>query len=70
MEGGFLVMAAFTMAAMLGMPIFAYQFMASFIVILRRIKADQPLESEPYWACLFFALMMWTISGTIVAAAL
>ncbi len=55
-------------ASIVGMPFFAYQFVASFITILRRIKAEQPLGSETIWACTFFALMMWTISGTLLIA--
>ncbi len=55
-------------APIVGMPFFAYQFMASLIIILQRIKTEQPLGSEAIWACTFFALMMWTISGTLLMA--
>ncbi|MCR2805165.1 hypothetical protein [Paenibacillus soyae] len=56
-------------SALLLMPLFAGSFMGGFITILKCLKKDEPISGPALLASISFALMMWTLSATILLSA-
>lgn len=56
-------------SAILLMPIFAFVFIVTLITALKRLKLDEELLGIEYICGVAFALMMWTLSGSIMLAA-
>ena len=56
-------------SALFFMPLFAFIFIVTLIASLKRLKNNQELEGIVYICGIAFALMMWTLSGSIILSA-
>lgn len=56
-------------SALLLMPLYAAAFIGSFAHVLQCIKKEEPIAGPATLASISFALMMWTLSGTLLLAA-
>jgi hypothetical protein len=50
------------------MPIYAFCFIVSFAGLLRAIKKDASIDRYVFSSGIFFALIMWTLSASILMA--
>lgn len=58
--------AAILFSALLLMPIYAMVFIASLFNVLKKLKAGKEFQGVEVVCGISFALMMWTLSSTIV----
>lgn len=59
--------AAIMYSALFLMPVFAFVFMLTFLDVVKRIKERQSVDGFYVITCgISFALMMWTLSSTII----
>ena len=56
-------------SALIFMPIFAMVFIASLFNVLKKLKAGKEFQGVEVVCGISFALMMWTLSGTILLGA-
>lgn len=57
-------------SALFLMPVFAFVFMLTFLDVMKRIKDRQNVDGGYTITCgISFALMMWTLSSTILITA-
>lgn len=55
-------------SALIFMPIYAFGFIMCFAGLLKQLKKDEPISGSAMAAGFFFALMMWTLSSSILLA--
>ncbi|MDQ6418765.1 hypothetical protein RB620_04860 [Paenibacillus sp. LHD-117] len=60
--------AFIAISGMILMPIYAFAFILCFAGMLYNLKKDEQISGYAVLAGIFFALMMWTISGSILLA--
>lgn len=56
-------------SALLIMPVYAFVFILSMIAVIRSIRKDESCTGSCLGAAISFALMMWTLSGSILLSA-
>jgi hypothetical protein len=57
-------------SAIFFMPIFAFVFIVTLFTSLKRLKQGEELDGIEYICGVAFALMMWTLSGSIILNAM